>query len=96
MLDLLLTHIVIGAIAGLFSWLWVFYLTGQGMLFHWVPRLLFRLEAPEWLHKPVHECETCNSFWVAVALFPMFCPVSVYYIPGFITAVFLATKLGAQ
>ncbi len=58
----LFNNLLIAFYAAVVGWVWVKILTEQGMIFSFV-----RIKLPEWLSKPLFECEYCCAgqlaFW---------------------------------
>jgi len=59
--------IEIWAISCITAYTWAFFLTDEGMIFDFIPKLLDRYNAPEKLHNVLYWCSKCVggqiAFW---------------------------------
>lgn len=71
----LLVQIIVVALFSMF----VYACTQQGMILHWIRRLMFRF--PPWLTKPLINCTVCMAPWYGSLLFAVGAIPFVGWIP---------------
>lgn len=58
---------LIGALTGVWAFLFTGPLSESGMVFGWLKGTIYRT-CPEWLYMPLVGCAKCNAFWWAVVV----------------------------
>ena len=93
MIEDVILYSLIGALTGIWAFLWTGPLSDAGMVFGPVKARIYNDgETPEWLYLPLICCAKCSAFWFAVL-------VSLkhgVHPEIFIMAVFTAYKLDKQ
>lgn len=92
MIEGLIYNSLIGALAGIWAFLFTGPLSQAGMAFGWLKVEIYRT-CPEWLYLPLIGCAKCNAFWWAVLV----CLIDRHFSAEIlIIAVFTAYKLEQQ
>lgn len=92
MIEGVIYNSLIGALTGVWAFLFTGPLSQSGMVFGWLKEEIYRT-CPQWLYLPLIGCAKCNAFWWAVLV----CLKAGYFSAEIlIIAVFTAYKLEQQ
>lgn len=85
----IITYSLIGAIVGVWAFLFTGPLSESGQVFGWLKSLIYR-NLPGWLYMPLIGCAKCNAFWWGAAVIY---DIGQVHFEVLILAVFTAYKL---
>lgn len=92
LIDKTLFACLIGALTGVWAYLFTGPLSEYGMVFGWLKGMIYRT-CPEWLYLPLIGCAKCNAFWWAVLVWVL---TGEFSPPVFVVAVFTAYYIEKQ